>query len=250
MTDEERRAVQAEIDAVPWFHEFDFGNGLQARSKEPDTESHRDLWEFMKKQLDEIDFAGKTVLDVGCWDGYWSFYAEQRGARSVLATDDKTQNWSNGGGVMLARRLLNSSIEVNQNLPVYELASLNRTFDIILCLSVYYHLVDPFYAFAQLRQCCHPGTMLDARGRCLTRHPRLTLDLFRFQEARHNDLHPDRPTHCDRCCGQPISTSTGKRGSAPPRPPSLARRLEILHDRARQSGRRKAAATTKSSDAW
>jgi tRNA (mo5U34)-methyltransferase len=34
---------------------------------------------------------------------------------------------------------------------------LGRTFDIVLCLGIYYHLVDPFYAFAQVRHCCHRG---------------------------------------------------------------------------------------------
>ena len=40
----------------------------------------------MEQQLDAVPFHGKSVLDIGCWDGYWSFYAERRGAASVLAT--------------------------------------------------------------------------------------------------------------------------------------------------------------------
>ena len=35
---------------------------------------------------------------MGCWDGYWSFYAEQRGAARVLATDDASQNWAGSAG--------------------------------------------------------------------------------------------------------------------------------------------------------
>ena len=27
----------------------------------------------------------RRLLDIGCWDGYWSFYAERRGASRVLA---------------------------------------------------------------------------------------------------------------------------------------------------------------------
>ena len=48
-------------------------------------EIHRKLWRFIEAQLDLLDFRGKTVLDIGCWDGYWSFYAERRGAREVVA---------------------------------------------------------------------------------------------------------------------------------------------------------------------
>ena len=74
--------MQARIDAINWYHEFDFGHGLKARATTADAEFHRELWQFMERQLDGINFQGKRVLDVGCWDGYWSFYAERRGARS------------------------------------------------------------------------------------------------------------------------------------------------------------------------
>ena len=151
--------LQARIDAVNWYHEFDFGNGLKARSM-TDVEVHRHIWKFIERHLDAVDFSDKSVLDIGCWDGYWSFYAERRGARSVLATDDHTQNWAARGGLLLARELLGSAVEVNDEVSVYELETLNRKFDIILFLGVYYHLFDPFYALAQIRHCCHDDTLV------------------------------------------------------------------------------------------
>src|SRR5262249_11973591 len=105
MTD---RDLQAQIDRIPWYHEFDFGNGLKARSTTPDVAAHSVVWQGIERQLDRIDFRGKAVLDVGCWDGYWSFYAERRGAASVLASDDVGQNWGGGDGLRLAKRLLQS----------------------------------------------------------------------------------------------------------------------------------------------
>jgi tRNA (mo5U34)-methyltransferase len=163
-SDTEQRSLQQQIDEVDWYHEFDFGNGLRAVSKTEDVRSHRYIWAHIRAQLDKIDFRGKTVLDIGCWDGYWSFYAEKRGAKSVLATDDMTQNWADGRGLLLAKRLLNSSIDVDQAVSIYELSRLNRTFDIILCLGVYYHLVDPFAGFAQIRHCCHPKSLVVLEG--------------------------------------------------------------------------------------
>jgi tRNA (mo5U34)-methyltransferase len=160
----DKAAIQARIDAVSWYHEFDFGNGLKSKSKIRAADGHRDLWKFMEEQLDAIDFRGKSVLDIGCWDGYWSFYAERRGAARVLATDDRTQNWSDGSGVLLAKELLGSSVEVNQGVSIYDLASLNQKFDVILCLGVYYHLYDPLYAFTQVRHCCHPNTVVAIDG--------------------------------------------------------------------------------------
>ena len=37
--------------------------------------------------LDQIDFKGKTVLDIGCAEGFFSRYAMDRGAKSVLGID-------------------------------------------------------------------------------------------------------------------------------------------------------------------
>lgn len=157
-------SARARIDAIQWYHEFDFGEGLKANSVSAHDHGHRNIWMFSHKHLDAFDFKGKTVLDIGCWDGYWSFHAEKRGAGRVLATDDCTQNWANGEGLRLAKELLKSNIEVNQRVSVYKLDELNQKFDVILLLGVYYHLLDPFYAFSQIRHRCHPGTVVLVEG--------------------------------------------------------------------------------------
>jgi tRNA (mo5U34)-methyltransferase len=157
-------AKQAEIDSVTWYHEFDFGSGLQTRTHCHQYDDHRRVWKFIESHLARVDFRGKSVLDIGAWDGYWSFYAERRGARRVLASDDLGQNWSQGRGIHLAKELLDSSVEINQSLSVYDLASLGRKFDVILFLGVYYHLHDPFHALAQIRHCCHPSSVVVIDG--------------------------------------------------------------------------------------
>ena len=158
------KATQRQIDQIAWYHEFDFGNGLKAQAKTADIQFHRKVWQFIQTNLDQVELRDKTVLDIGCWDGYWSFYAERRGAKSVLASDDCSQNWAQGNGLLLARELLESNIEVKQDLSIYRLAEVGRKFDVIFCLGVYYHLVDPFYAFAQIRHCCHENTVVLIEG--------------------------------------------------------------------------------------
>src|SRR5262249_3942805 len=118
----------------------------------------------VERQLGAVDFRGTSVLDVGCWDGYWSFFAEKRGAASVLAADDFSQNWASAAGVELAKELLGSKIEIDPRRSVYDLASLGRRFDVVMFLGVYYHLLDPFHAFAQLRHCCHERTVVLIEG--------------------------------------------------------------------------------------
>lgn len=159
----DRAQIQAQINAIEWYHEFDFGNGLRATTAS-DVDGHRAIWRFIEQHLAPIDFRGKTVLDIGCWDGYWSFYAERRGAGAVLASDDFTQNWSSSRGLYLAKDLLRSNVEIDPNLSVHDLPRLGRKFDIVLCLGVFYHLWDPYHAFAQIRHCCHPGTVVVFEG--------------------------------------------------------------------------------------
>ncbi len=122
------------------------------------------MWRFIQTELDRIDFSRKSVLDIGCWDGYWSFYAERRNAARVFATDDSGQNWTGSAGFGLARELLGSAVESDLQLSVYDLDKLGTKFDVIVCLGVYYHLLDPFYAFAQIRHCCHPDTVVVFEG--------------------------------------------------------------------------------------
>lgn len=156
--------LKKQIDKIQWYHEFNFPDGLKARSMTADTSEHRKLWSFIESQLDLIEFKNKTVLDIGCWDGFWSFYAEKRGAKHVLATDDKTQNWAGAEGLKLAHQLYHSSVEIRDDVSIYKVKELGQTFDIILCLGVYYHLVDPFHAFAQVRHCCHEQTIVIFEG--------------------------------------------------------------------------------------
>jgi len=155
--------TQETLDSFVWYHEFEFEDGLRTRPVQP-LDFHRKVWAFIETHLDKLDFRGKSVLDIGCWDGYWSFYAERRGASAVLASDDTSQNWSDGGGLLMAKHLLRSNVEVDQRRSIYDLATLERRFDIVLCLGVYYHLVDVFHALAQIRHCCHDDTIVVLEG--------------------------------------------------------------------------------------
>ena len=162
----DKAEAQRRIESIQWYHEFDFGDGLRAEATTPDAPSHRKLWKFIEAELDNIDFVNKYVLDVGCWDGYWSFYAERRGAARVCATDDASQNWSGDAGLRLAKELLASQrANINTGISVYDLSiCLRERFDVVLCMGVYYHLLDPFYAFAQLRHCSHERSIVVIEG--------------------------------------------------------------------------------------
>src|SRR4051794_26808714 len=114
---------QEDIDRLAWYHDFEFPNGLRARSTETrHTAVRRILQWFVSEQLRSINFIGKRVLDVGCWDGYYSFLAEERGAMSVLAVDDASQNWGSMECFRLARDLKRSSVAFRPDVSVYRLS--------------------------------------------------------------------------------------------------------------------------------
>jgi tRNA (mo5U34)-methyltransferase len=85
----------------------------------------------------EEDLRGKRVLDVGAWDGWFSFECERRGAQ-VVAVDCVALDT-----FLEAKELLGSNVEY-LTLDVAELSArrLGR-FDIVLFLGVLYHLRHP-----------------------------------------------------------------------------------------------------------
>src|SRR2546428_13704590 len=98
-----RRAVAQ----IRWFHRIDLGDGVV-------TPGEDDTREKLKTLHLPQDLRGTTVLDIGAWDGFFSFEAERRGARRVLATDDFCwggDGWGTKAGVGLAHHALGSEVE-------------------------------------------------------------------------------------------------------------------------------------------
>jgi tRNA (mo5U34)-methyltransferase len=99
------------------------------------------------------DLSGKTVLDIGAWDGFFSFEAERRGAKRVLATDSycwSGEGWGTKEGFDTARRVLGSSVE-DHEIDVMDLSPERvGTFDVVLFIGVLYHLRHPFLAIERV----------------------------------------------------------------------------------------------------
>ena len=175
-------AVQAEVAAVPgWFHSIDVGGGVTTGGhKHPDQLANE------LRMLGLPDLHGLSVLDIGAWDGFFSFSAEALGAARVVALDHYAWSVSwpavyaynaecqaagvppqphdtipeiwhpdtlpGKQGFDTARRLRNSKVEsVVGDFMTMDLAPLG-TFDVVLFLGVLYHLMDPFLALRRLAQ--------------------------------------------------------------------------------------------------
>ena len=90
--------------------------------------------------------AGKSVLDVGAWDGFFSFEAEKRGASRVLATDHfcwSGPGWGTKAGFDYAHARFQSKVD-SQDIDVLGIsAETVGRFDVVMMLGVLYHLKDP-----------------------------------------------------------------------------------------------------------
>jgi len=132
---------------IRWFHSIDLGNGMVT----PGADNSRQR--LARMRFPET-LRGKRVLDVGAWDGFYSFEAERRGAEYVLATDSFAwdgRNWSNKNGFEYAHRALQSRVDSKLVDPL-ELTPENvgGTFDVVMFLGVLYHMRHPLLALERV----------------------------------------------------------------------------------------------------
>ena len=141
--------LQTKADALRWFHTIDLGQGVVTRGV--DNSPMR----LARIQLPE-DLSGRSVLDVGAWDGFYSFEAERRHASRVVASDHYAWHgtgWGTGrgkAGFELARAARGSQVE-DIDVDVMDLAPERvGTFDVVLFLGVLYHLPNPLLALERV----------------------------------------------------------------------------------------------------
>jgi tRNA (mo5U34)-methyltransferase len=146
----DRSVLAAEIAKVRWYHSIDLGNGLV-------TPGH-DLTAARVPVLGIPEsLAGKSVLDIGAWDGYFSFEAERRGASRVVAADYHCwggwgghDGWGTKNGFDLARRILGSRVE-DKRVDVLDLSPHTvGIFDLVLFIGVLYHMRHPLLALEKV----------------------------------------------------------------------------------------------------
>lgn len=140
--------LRAEIATRTWFHTIDLGDGIRTPGQKdtPTEVAHMHLPD---------DLSGRTVIDIGAYDGFYSFEAERRGAARVLATDSFTWNWPGTDARRnfdLVHDVLGSKVEV-EVVSVEDLTPerVGGTFDVVLFLGVLYHAPDPLGYLQRVR---------------------------------------------------------------------------------------------------
>ena len=166
--------LQAQADALGWYHSIDLGHGVVTKGIGVQPTGAEILPEV----------AGRSVLDIGAWDGKFSFLAEQAGASRVVALDhyawgvdfvargaywaecihrgvlpdqsrDETDFWQpdlpGRRGFEFAAAALDSKVQpVVADFQTVDLDELGP-FDVVLYLGVLYHMKEPLTCLERVR---------------------------------------------------------------------------------------------------
>lgn len=140
----DREAIVKRVNSLEWYHAIEIAPGIVT----PGRYNPKPLLETMGFPK---DLTGKTVLDIGTYDGYFTFEAERRGAKRVVAYD---RHPADHLGFATAHELVGSKAEYVIG-SVYDLSpETHGVFDVVLFLGVLYHLRHPLLALDRIHSVC------------------------------------------------------------------------------------------------
>ena len=142
-----------EVKQIKWWHRIDLGKGIITPGV---TDCKAKLaYSHLPDRMDNL-----RVLDIGAWDGWWSFLCEHRGAREVVALD--TWGFDTGRrGFDLARKTLRSNV-IAANLDVHRITQQKLgDFDLVLCLGALHHFKSPLVALERIFSVCAGKLILE-----------------------------------------------------------------------------------------
>ncbi|MBL0020235.1 MAG: methyltransferase domain-containing protein [Bacteroidetes bacterium] len=153
----ETKVSQGEFDDILTYHDWRHRIPIREGFSTPGylSDNYWNLSNFPN------DLKGKSVLDIGSNDGINSFHSERIGARSVLGIDlykegadlKHTSGWS-PTGCAIAKAALNSNVEFKP-LSLFDLGTLNQSFDVVLFADVMNWLTDLPTAINSVSSVCN-----------------------------------------------------------------------------------------------
>ncbi len=147
-------------DLVPvWFHTFQLAPGVYTPGFARD---HR----YRVPALTRERLAGRSVLDIGTFDGFYAYLAEARGARRVVGVDNEQYvDWIKGrfglelepaAGFRAIGALLDSRVAY-ERMDAEEVGRLGARFDVVLCFGMLHRVHDPVGLLRALAAVLEPG---------------------------------------------------------------------------------------------
>ncbi|NVJ64835.1 MAG: DUF1698 domain-containing protein [Flavobacteriaceae bacterium] len=160
-----RDDILARAAAYRWFHRI----RLYGDYETPGIDNTPEKLQVLDLLGLPKNMTGKRVLDIGAWDGFFSFECERRGAEVVAL--DHVQ--STDTGFHIAAQALDSKVTWTVA-NIYHLSpeELGR-FDIVLCLGVIYHLRHVLLGLDRVRSIMAEGADLFVETAAIDNHAQL-----------------------------------------------------------------------------
>jgi len=156
-------AREIEMKDIRWFHSMELEPGVHTISP-AETEKLRTREEAYFKR---VDLKGKSLLDIGAWDGNFSFAAKRHGAVRVLATDHfcwSGAGWGTKDGFDFANAKMKAGVE-SLEIDVPDISPGHvGTFDVVLFLGVLYHLRHPLLGLERAADAAARDGLLSGSG--------------------------------------------------------------------------------------
>jgi tRNA (mo5U34)-methyltransferase len=127
----------ARIDQFEWYQRIPLGEGYETPGEDRYTAPKLPMLEM------PTDLTGKSVLDIGCSEGFFAREAEERGATRIVGIDTAP-------GLVEKNELLSeitgSRLEFREQTVFDLVPETSGTFELVIFLSVFQHLDYPFQA--------------------------------------------------------------------------------------------------------
>lgn len=138
------RALQADVSALSWYHTIDLGHGIV-------TPGIFNTLKYVDRYGIPAGLAGRSVLDIGAYNGFFTIEAKRRGAARVVAMDrwglpDSPERTA----FDLAVKATGVDVECIKG-DVYDLTpDAAGRFDLVFFFGVLYHLKYPLLALERI----------------------------------------------------------------------------------------------------
>jgi tRNA (mo5U34)-methyltransferase len=239
-------ALTDDVARLTFWHSIDLGDGVV-------TPGRKGTLALMESELAGMrlpDLRGRTVLDIGAWDGWFSFAAERLGARGVTALDHYVWEQDIFGdaapgdplpgrrGFDLAHRVLRSSVQpLHLDFAAGDIHGLG-VYDVVLFLGVVYHLQNPLEALIRLREHTGELAIIESEAAEWPGHEELGLLEFFPADELHGDASnfyaPSAAALCALCRAAGFAGAEVVRGvpaQARPGPDGAVRYRLVVHAR-------------------
>lgn len=136
-------ALKNQIEVLsPWFHNIHLPGGIQTAPNHPLGDFPGYKWDVIAPYL-PYELSGYEVLDVGCNAGFYSLEMARRNAH--VTAIDVDRHYLKQAEFVAGLFGLNDRIDFHQ-MQVYDLVKLEKKFDIVLFMGLFYHLRYPLLA--------------------------------------------------------------------------------------------------------